>query len=86
MITPQPLSALTPHLSPDGVSDGGDELAPEAELRAQPARELLRRVLLLRQVPLELVHEGDVAQVDVQLDHHALVGLGAQQVVLRTRN
>ena len=86
MITPQPLSALTPYLSSDGVSDGRDELPPEAELRAQPARELLRRVLLLRQVPLELVHEGDVAQVDVQLDHHALVRLGAQQVVLRTRN
>ena len=86
MITPQPPLTLIPHLSPDGVSDGSDELAPEAELCAQPARELLRRVLLLRQVPLELVHEGDVAQVDVQLDHNALVGLGAKQVVLRTRN
>ena len=48
--------------------------------KCKPA-ELLRVVLLVRDVPLELVDEGDVAEVDVELDHDPLVLLLLQQVV-----
>ena len=54
-------------LSPDAVGDGGDELPAQPQLGAQLQSELLGRVLLLRHVPLELVHQGDVPHVDVQL-------------------
>ena len=64
-----------PYLSAYGVGDGGDELPAEAELAAYLARKVLRGVLLLGEVPLELVDERDVAHVDVQLDDDALVGL-----------
>lgn len=68
---PEGVRPLVPaELPADAVSDGGDELAPEAELRAQLERKVLWRVLLLRHVPLELVHQGNVPHVDVQLKIH----------------
>lgn len=54
-------------LASDAVGDSGDELSSEAELRAQLQRKRFWRVLLLRHVPLKLVHQGNVSHVDVQL-------------------
>ena len=56
----------TPPAGPP-VGDGRDELAPQAELGAQFVGELFGTVLRAGQVPLELVHQRDVAHVDVQL-------------------
>lgn len=54
-------------LAADAVGDGGDELSSETELRAQLQRKRFWRVLLLGHVPLELVHQGNVSHVYVQL-------------------
>ena len=67
--------------APDAVEHGGGELPPEPQVGAELPAELLGGVGGVGEVPLELVHQGDVAQVDVQLDHHALVLLLLQQVV-----
>ena len=75
------LTKNAPHLSPDRVRDGGDKLAPETEVGADLPGKLLGRVVLLGEVPLELVNEGDVAHVDVELDHHPFVRLLIQQVL-----
>ena len=69
------------NLSADGVCDGGDELAAQAQLAADLARKVLRGVLLVGEVPLELVNQRDVAHVDVELDDDALVCLLPEQVV-----
>lgn len=55
-------------LTTDAVGDGGDKLTAQAELRAELQGKLLWRVLPLRHIPLKLVHERDVANVDVQLE------------------
>ena len=65
---PEGVSPLVPaELAADAVGDGGDELAPEAQLRTQLQGKGLWRVLLLRHVPFKLVHQRDVPHVDVQL-------------------
>ena len=63
------------HLSSDTVDDGCYELSAEAEVSAQLLGEFFRLIPLVRQIPLELVHKGDVAHVDVQLDNHPLISL-----------
>jgi len=60
------------YLAANGVDDGRDELSAEAEVGADLLGELLGRVLLLGEVPLELVDERNVADVDVQLDDDTL--------------
>ena len=60
------------YLSPDGVADSGDEVPSKAEVWAQLLCELFGRVFLLGEVPLELVDERDVANVNVQLDDDPL--------------
>ena len=59
-------------LSANRVRDGGDKLAAQAQLPADLAGKVLGGVLLLGEVPLELVDERDVAHVDVQLDDNTL--------------
>ena len=55
MVVAEGVGLLVPrHLSADGVGDGRDELAAQAQLAADLARKLLRGVVLLGQVPLEL--------------------------------
>ena len=55
MVVAERIGLLVPrHLSADGVGDGRDELAAQAQLAADLARKLLRGVVLLGQVPLEL--------------------------------
>ncbi len=56
-------------LTADAVGDGGDKLAAQAQLRAKLQGKLLWRVLPLRHIPLELVHQRDVPNMDVQLEH-----------------
>lgn len=66
---PESVRPLVPaQLTPDAVGDGGDELPAQAELGAQLQGKLLWRVLPLRHVPLELVHQRDVPDMDVQLE------------------
>lgn len=65
---PEGVRPLVPaQLATDTVSDGGDKLSAEAQLGAELQGKLLWRVLPLRHVPLKLVHQGDVAHVDVEL-------------------
>lgn len=65
---PEGVRPLVPaQLAADAVSDGGDKLSAQAQLGAELQGKLLRRVLPLRHVPLKLVHQGDVAHVDVEL-------------------
>ena len=65
---PEGVCPLVPaQLTADAVGDGGDKLSAQAELRAELQGKLLRRVLPLRHIPLKLVHQGDVPNVDVQL-------------------
>ena len=59
-------------LSANRIRDGGDKLAAQAQFPADLAGKVLGRVLLLGEVPFELVDERDVAHVDVQLDDDAL--------------
>lgn len=67
---PEGVCPLVPaQLTANAVGDGGDKLPTQAELRAQLQGELLRRVLPLRHVPLELVHQRNVSNMDVQLEH-----------------
>lgn len=54
-------------LPPDAVGDGRHKLPSQAQLGAQLEGKLFGAVLLLGHVPLKLVHQGDVAHVDVQL-------------------
>ena len=63
------------YLSSDTVDDGCYELSAEAEVSAQLLGEFFRLIPLVRQIPLELVHKGDVAHVDVQLNNHPLISL-----------
>lgn len=65
---PEGVRPLVPaQLAADAVCDGGDKLSAQAQLRAELQGKLLRRVLPLGHVPLKLVHQGDVAHVDVEL-------------------
>lgn len=67
--SPERVRLLMPtQLPPNAVSNGGDKLAAQAKLRAQLQGKLLRGILLLRHVPLKLVHQGDVPHMDVQLE------------------
>lgn len=67
---PEGVRPLVPaQLTPDAVGDGGDELSAQAELGAKLQSKLLWGVLPLRHVPLKLVHQRDVPDVDVQLEH-----------------
>ncbi len=52
-------------LASDGIRNGGDKLSPQAEVGTQLSGKLLRAVERVGQVPLELVYQGDVANVDV---------------------
>lgn len=61
-------------LAADAVSDGGDKLSAQAQLGAELQGKLLRRVLPLGHVPLKLVHQGDVAHVDVELRSDRVAG------------
>ncbi len=54
-------------LPPNGVGNGCDKLSPQAKVSTQMSGELLGAVEGVRQVPLKLVHQRDVANVDVQL-------------------
>lgn len=60
-------------LTADAVGDGGDKLSAQAELGTELQSKLLRRVLPLRHVPLELVHQRDVPNMDVQLGNNTAV-------------
>lgn len=67
---PEGVRPLVPaQLTADAVGDGGDKLPAQAELRAELQGKLLWRVLPLRHVPLKLVHQRDVPNVDVQLEN-----------------
>ncbi len=67
---PEGVRPLVPaQLTADAVGDGGDKLAAQAQLRAKLQGKLLWRVLPLRHIPLELVHQRDVPNMDVQLEH-----------------
>lgn len=62
------VGSLVPgQLATDAVRDGGDKLAPDAQLGAQFQCKLFGIVGLFGHVPLELVHQRDVAHVDVKL-------------------
>lgn len=72
---PEGVRPLVPaQLTADAVGDGGDKLSAQAELGAELQSKLLRRVLPLRHVPLELVHQRDVPNMDVQLGHKTAAG------------
>ena len=67
-VLPESVCPLVPaQLSSDAVSNGGDKLSTQAQLGAQFQGKLFRRVLLLTHVPLKLVHQGDVPNMDVEL-------------------
>lgn len=66
---PEGVRPLVPaQLTADAVGDGGNKLPAEAELRAKLQGKLLWRVLPLRHVPLKLVDQRDVPNVDVKLE------------------
>ena len=54
-------------LTANAVGDGGDKLSSKTKLRAQLQCKRLWWVLSLWHVPLKLVHQRDVSNVDVQL-------------------
>lgn len=54
----------------DGVGDGRGELARQRVLPRHLAREVLRAVERVVDVPFKLVNEGDAAEGDVQADGH----------------
>merc|ERR1712192_328930 len=60
-------------LAPDAIENCSGKLAAKTQVGAQLPAELLWVVSVVGDVPLELVDQADVAQVDVQLDHHPLV-------------
>ena len=68
-------------LTPHAVENCSGKLATETTVSAQLPAELLWVVLVVGDVPLELVDQADVTQVDVQLDHHPLILLLLQKVV-----
>ena len=70
-------SQLTPHT----VEHSSSKLAAKTKVRAELPAELLRVVLVIGDVPLKLVDQADVAQVDVELNHHPLILLLLQQIV-----
>ena len=87
MVVGEGVRLLVPlELAADAVGDGRDKLPAQAEVGADLLGVLLGGVPLLGEVPLELVDEGDVADVDVQLDDDALVFLLAEEVVAVTEN
>lgn len=55
-------------LPSDGVGNGGDKLSSQAKVSAQLSGKLLWAVERVGQVPLELVHQGDVTNMDVELE------------------
>lgn len=66
--SPEGVRPLMPaKLASDTVGDSGDKLSSESELRAQLQCKRFWRVVLLRHVPLKLVHQGNVSHMDVQL-------------------
>ena len=65
---PEGVRPLVPaQLTADAVSNGGDKLPAQSELRAELQSKLLWRVFPLRHIPLKLVHQRDVPNMDVQL-------------------
>ena len=68
------IALLVPsQLASHAVENCSGKLTPQTQVGAQFPAELLRIVLVISDVPLKLVDQADVAQVDVQLDHHPLV-------------
>ena len=61
-------------LASDGVGDGGGKLSPQAEVHAELAGKGLGAVERVGQVPLKLVHQGDVAHVNVELEEGERTG------------
>lgn len=70
-------------LTANAVGDGGDELPTQAELGAQLQGELLRRVLPLRHVPLKLIHQRNVPNMDVQLEQKKISSPGEKLMCLQ---
>lgn len=63
---PEGICPLVPaQLTADAVGDGGHKLPSQAKFRAKLEGELLRRVFPLRHIPLKLVDQRDIPNVDV---------------------
>lgn len=68
-LVPEGVRPLVPtQLTTDTVSDSGDKLSAQPELRTKLQSKLLWRVFPLRHIPLKLVHQRDVPNMDVQLE------------------
>ena len=62
-------------LPPDTVGNGGNELATKTKLGCQGLGKLFRTILWLRNIPLELIVQWHISNVDIQLDNNPLVGV-----------
>ena len=70
VLLPESVGALMPaELTADAVSDGGHELPAQPQVLAQVPGEAFGAVLRVRHVPLELVHQAAVSNVNVQLEN-----------------
>ena len=69
MDKPEGIRALMPRqLPPDAVRDGSREFPSETQLGAQTVGKFLWAVVLLRHIPLKLIHQRYIPNMNIQLE------------------
>lgn len=68
-------------LAADAVCNGSDELSTKSQVSTEVECKLFGVIVALGDVPLELIDQGDVTDMDVQLDDYSLIARGVVEEV-----
>lgn len=64
-------AGMPAELASNGISNGRHKLSSQTKVSTQLSTEVLGAVERIGQIPLKLVHQGDISDMDVQLQNES---------------